>query len=200
VSPSRRRLGRIAREDQIDRKALARAVREARARYRLAIWWEKYHPPEDAPDTLLKLAAVLGEAERLLAEPINAKRLVMVRGWGAATPVMPEVYDFSYALLAYRRLARMAHRGRGRPSQKGDLRAAYDTLVALWKEHPRQFTNEWQPTTDGLAPTSLAACFLYDVLRWIDPNRDRLAKELRALMAKTVKNLPGPRRGRRNLS
>lgn len=61
------------------------------------------------------------------------------------------------------------------------------------KQEGVKFTNTW----DGKIPTSAAACFLFDALREIDPDRQELASELRDLMQNTVKDLPGKRQGRK---
>jgi hypothetical protein len=59
----------------------------------------------------------------------------------------------------------------------------------------KEFTNVWDPVS--LDPTSPAACNIYDWMRLVDPHRPRLGEQLRHLMGETVKNLPGPRQGRK---
>jgi hypothetical protein len=90
--------------------------------------------------------------------------------------------------LKYRRWAIAAHQGRGKPPGKQPLIFAYNRLVTFWLEDgPAKFTNTWQHTECGkLEPVSDAACFLYDALNLICPERDNLAQELRTLMAKTI--------------
>jgi hypothetical protein len=46
-------------------------------------------------------------------------------------------------------------------------------------------------------PTSAAACFLFDELRLVDPNRPGLAEQLKDIMASAVAEVPGARRGRK---
>jgi hypothetical protein len=75
-------------------------------------------------------------------------------------------------------------------------------LADFWQEQEgRNFTNVWERNSAGiLVPTSPAACFFYDAMKLIDPDRPRLCEELRELMADTVKHLPGHRQGRPNLA
>jgi len=153
-------------------------------------------PRSDGPDSLLVLADLLDQVWELLWPTANVNRLSAVIAEDSGNPA--PLNDFAFLVDRYACLARAAHRGRGRPPKKHDLTLAYRLLADFWRdqEGSRNFTNDWMKTADGLAPVSPAACFLYNSLKEIDPNRPQLAKELRHLMAVTVKHLPGQRRGR----
>lgn len=86
-------------------------------------------------------------------------------------------------------------RGRGNPGTQMDLRRAYDILADEWRrlKGDENFTKDWYRG----APVSLTARFLFDAMKLIDPDRAKLSAELEGLMDKTVRSLPGPRRGRK---
>jgi hypothetical protein len=183
----------------IDPAKRADVIRDAEYAYRYA----SYPSPEfgAGSDTLIELAKALDRALELLRLPANSKRLMQSIIEDRGPVPLPLVGDFVILLERYQNLALATHRGRGKPSQKGDLSAAYRVLAASWcqQEGDRYFTNGWATTESGdLVPTSSAARFLFEALREIAPRRERLAEELRAMMADTVKRLPGARRGRRS--
>jgi hypothetical protein len=168
------------------------AISLARRAYR----WRSY--PDYGPDTLLVLAGLLDRVWELLWPTANVNRLSQVIANDSGNPAPLSVNDFASLVDRYACLARAAHRGRGRPPRKDDLALAYRFLADFWQEQEGSlnFTNNWMETRVGLAPISPAACFLYNALKDIAPERPRLAEELRDLMAVTVKQLPGQRRGR----
>jgi hypothetical protein len=175
-------------------------LKEARAQAEQAYhWaqWTQYCEDEsfDRPDTLDKVEAVAWALLQLLAnEPDNINRQRLLGELDRSK--LDETWR---CLDAVRLAARRAHvkRRRGRPKTKADLRAAYSVLVKYWQrttgEEP---TNGWDDEGPRLEPTSPAAIFLFDELRRIDPGRERLAEQLQDIMIKTVKDSPGPRRGR----
>ncbi len=169
------------------------AIRLAAYAYRRRVY------PDDGPDTLLELADLLDRVWELLWPTANVNRLNEAVAEDSDLAPLPFVSDFTILVDRYARLARAAHRGRGKPPKNMDLASAYRVLADFWQEQEgtRNFSNGWMKTKDGLAPTSPTACFLYDALKEIDPDRPRLAEELRDLMTDTVKHLPGRRRGRR---
>ena len=166
------------------------------------------------PDTLNKLPKAIDAVIALLEEPVNRYRLEhnatleiydalfqrratteSSAEWSAFTmpsgpaSAGPYVEDFILLCMKFRGWAIHAHQGRGKPPGKRPLVLAYNRLVTFWLEaRAAKFTNNWQQTEGGkLEPVSDAACFLYDALNLICPERDNLAQELRALMAKTIR-------------
>jgi hypothetical protein len=177
----------------IDLEKRDAAMRWARGAY--------HHGPlrnrDEGPDTLLDLADLLDRVWELLWPQANANRLSAAVA-DSSDPALPFPSDFAGLLDRYASLARAAHRGRGNPPKNANLAVAYRILADFWQEQEGGITNVWARDSAGiLVPTSPAACFLYDALRGIDPDRPRLAEELRDLMADTVKQLPGQRQGRK---
>jgi hypothetical protein len=83
-----------------------------------------------------------------------------------------------------------------------DLKAAYDFLEpwALRLFGAEQSINTWDnKRSDGELHVvgGLGTTFIFDVFRIVDPERNRLGNSLQRLMAETVKNLRGPRQGRK---
>jgi hypothetical protein len=181
----------------IDPEKRDAAIRLATYAYR-----HGYSRSDDGPDTLLELADLLDRVWELLHPTANVNRLSAAVAEDSHPPPLPVVSDFAFLVDRYERLARAAHRGRGRPPKNLDLAFAYRVLADFWQEQEgRNFTNVWERNSAGiLVPTSPAACFFYDAMKLIDPDRPRLCEELRELMADTVKHLPGHRQGRPNLA
>lgn len=189
-----------------DSAMLRRLIEDAAQCYESTRWTiaEGY----DGPDTLNKVEKPASALLDLLANEVNRHRLLVnligvKDGYATNDLAFATKLDQLPAFLeAVRLAAREAHRTRPRkrPKSKADLTAAYAFLVKFWPAGAT-FSNTWDDTDRGSPPipTSPAAWFLYDAMKLIDPNRKRLAEELRDLMAETVTSLPGPRRGRRNL-
>ncbi len=178
----------------IDPEKRNAAVRLAAGVYR----HRSYH--DEGPDALLKLADLLDRVWELLCPAANANRLSTAIAEDSSGSPAPCVSDFAALVHRYERLARAAHRGRGKPPRKPGLEVAYRVLADFWREQHgvQNFTSGWSKTKDSLAPTSPAACFLFDAMREIDAERPRLAEELRDLMAADVAARPEARaQGRR---
>jgi len=185
----------LARDHRITNLALLEAaVAEADMLYDTSQYAERY----GGPDTLDKIDKPISALLDLLANEINHHYLVVELSTARGVAIAEKFEELPPLLETVRAAAREAHRIRARPRIKNDLRSAYRGLVRFWPSlSAEQFANVWANTGSGLSPTSAAACFIYDVMKQIDPSRTRLAEELRELMANTVKESPGPRRGRR---
>jgi hypothetical protein len=145
---------------------------------------------DEGLDTLDRVEKPAAALMTLLADEANRQRLLSELGCEV-------VEAFSRSLDEVRSAARRRHVARR--DNDCNLPAAYSVLAEFWQStHPdEEFTNVWGTVDGSLAPTSSAACDIYDWLRDIDPHRPRLAEELRYLMGRTVENLPGPRQGRK---
>jgi hypothetical protein len=157
----------------------------------------------DGTDTLNEVDKPAAALIRLLTNELNKRRLGEARG----REIPDRIDDVVSFLHDLREAARQVHftAPRGHPAND-ELTAAYNVL-GEWYRHKlgdTHFTNVW---VEG-QPTSPAATFLFDALALIDPKLDpklmpsgggrpRLSKALRGLMAKTIKKMAGPRRGRR---
>jgi hypothetical protein len=166
----------------------------------------------DGPDTLDKVEKPANRLLELLCDTVNRHRIIdaLLDEYHPEHKECPrcELIDevahkfdeMCRQLDAVRLVARKAHlkRERGRPGIKADLRAAYSVLIDYWqREHPEVTpTNGWDEE-DPRIPRSVAACFLFDELRRIDPRRKRLAEQLSDLLTETIAALPGRRRGRK---
>jgi hypothetical protein len=198
-----------------DVRAFYTAMIEAKTSYQSTENW--FNTEFDGtPDTLKKFSRAIDAVLRLLERPVNSYRLMralveigdptsdvveelqqrraaggshIMTSLNNSTPAMPWVDDVVLILMKYKLLAKIAHQGPGKPTDKRALRVAYDWLYKFWRESgPAKFTNGWRPTDCGrLEPTSKAACFFYDAFFLICPGRADVAQELRALMANTVK-------------
>jgi hypothetical protein len=160
----------------------------------------------DGPDTLDEVEARAWALLELLDDRLNNvnwRRLVWELtgddpdpSGDRAVAVGEKLGELLRSLDAVRLAARKAHqkRRRGRPAIKSDLRAAAEVLIEYWgrTRGMKKFTNLW----DGPEPMSAAACFLFEELRRIDPKRQRLAEQLKGIMAEAVPP-DGPRQGRK---
>jgi hypothetical protein len=166
----------------------------------------------DGPDTLNKVEAPASKLLELLDDRlnnVNRQRIIDAlldeyhperRGCPTCELIDEVAHKFDEMLSrldAVRLAARKAHqkRRRGRPAIKNDLRAAASVLIEFWKRThgPKKFTNaEW----NGLEAIGGPAKFLFDELRRIDPKRQRLAKQLKGIMAEAVAETDDDRRGR----
>jgi hypothetical protein len=159
----------------------------------------------DGPDTLDKVETKAWALLELLGDDVNWWRLAgELTGddpdpsGDRAAAVAGKLYDFLRSLDAIRLAARKAHleRRRGRPGIKNDLRAAASVLIKFWQRthSGKKFTNgEWS----GLEAIGGPAKFLFDELRLIDPERPRLAAQLKGIMAAAVAETLDARRGRK---
>jgi len=203
-------IARLAGVHRIEPTLLEAIIAEAATFYGIA-QWSKAQGYDD-PDTLHKIEKPATALLKLLANEVNRHRLfVKLLGIedGYAPGDLVAIGDKFAQLLPFlediRSAARKAHRTgpKHRPKAKGDLAEAYRALNRHWRSifGDDDFTNGWDNVGQErpLIPTGPAACFLYDVMKLIDPTRERLGAELRDLMTDTVASLPGPRRGRRNL-
>jgi hypothetical protein len=159
----------------------------------------------DGPDTLDKVEASAWALLELLDDRLNNvnwQRLLSELTGDDPDPsgdrsvaVCEKLIEFLRSLDKVRLAAHNAHvkRRRGRPAMKDDLRAAASVLIKFWGRTHGKFTNaEW----NGLEAIGDPAKFLFDELRLIDPERPRLAEQLKGIMADAVAETPGPRRGR----
>jgi hypothetical protein len=161
----------------------------------------------DGSDTLDKVEATASLLLELLDDRLNnvnwGRLLCELTGdnpdpsGDRSVAVCEKLIEFLRRLDAVRLAARNAHvkRRRGRPAMKDDLRAAALVLIEFWQRTHggKKFTNaEW----NGLEAIGDPAKFLFDELRRIDPERPRLAEQLKGIMAEAVAETPGPRRGR----
>ncbi len=197
-------IGKLARWHRINQTLLEAIIADAATFYGWAQWSKAQG--YDGPDTLDKIEEPASALLDLLANEVNRHRLIanLIRGCSLVT--IGDKFDQLLPFLeVIRSAAREAHRTppRHRPKAKRDLAEAYRALNRHWRSifGDREFSNTWDYVDKSRPPipTSPAACFLYDVMKLIDPTRERLAAELRDLMTETVTSLTGPRRGRRNL-
>jgi hypothetical protein len=153
-------------------------------------------------DTLLALLSGDPNRHRLLAVMLGIKD-------GCATN---DIFGTSHRLSSFltslkevSAAARAAHHPAraqkdGRPVKTRDLRAAYAFLApwALRLFGPERFINTWNKTGDGkTVPGGLGTSLIFDILSVVDPDRNGLDKSLKRLMGETVRELPGPRPGRK---
>jgi len=162
------------------------------------------------PDSLDRLPPAINKVITLLQQPVNKYRLDCewaargndeellkdrtTTGESVSTPTYSafarrRVDDLILLLLECQGSAVAAHKGPGPHQSQRYLTSAYSVLAAFWLEYgPAKFTNTWQKIECGkLAPESAAACFLYDMFFLICPKHDNLARQLRYLMAETVR-------------
>jgi hypothetical protein len=191
-------IARLARDHRITDMSLLESVVFDADQYYEVIRYAELH---GGSDTLNKIEKPISMLLDLLANEINHDCLFGELFTAGGVAIAKKLEELPPFLETVREAARAAHwsRRRGRPKCKSDLRVAYRSLVRgwAWLKGPEEFTSDWDYVEARLIPASPAACFIYDVMKQIDPSRPRLAEELRDLMAATVAELPGPRRGRR---
>jgi hypothetical protein len=191
-------IAKLAENYKIDQTTLEVIIADAACHYH-ALRWSTGEGYDDR-DTLDKIEKPAAELSRLLSENVNHHRLAMTLFEDGGESALRKFCEEAIPFLDDVRLAaRKAHRSRerGRPKARGDLEGAYQSLAKWYRRlfGDVEFTSSWEASNSY--PTSPAACFLYDVMTLIDPDRPHLPKELRDLMTETVSNIPGPRRGRR---
>jgi hypothetical protein len=195
----------LAKRHRIEPPLFADIVMEALTAYGWAPWIDENF---GGPDTLDRLSKALEKPIELLRNKIHQKRVIQQLwhdgGGGLPDGLVTTISEYDQGLRfleMVRSAAAKAHRParrRGPPPEHPALDAAYEHLamhyVTIFGE--ARFTNTWEKTETGLRPRSDAACFLFDVMSLIAPDRPKLAQELRALMQKTIKAERGPRPGR----
>jgi hypothetical protein len=191
-------IAKLTERHKIDQATLEAIIADASCRYR-ALQWGTAQGYGDR-DTLDKIEKPIAKLLQLLSNKTNQHWLAVTLFEEGGEPALRKFCEELLPLLENVRLAaHKAHRPRkrGHPRVREDLDCAYQFLAEWYRRlfGDENFTNGWHPM--GLGPTSPAACFLYDVMNLIDPDRERLAEELCDLMADTIKHLPGARQGRR---
>jgi hypothetical protein len=189
------RIAELALRYKIDQATLEAIIADASCRYRAVQWSTKQgYGGSDTLDETEKLACDL---LRSLTNKVNHHRLAVAFFERGGESALSEFCELLPSLLENVRLAAAeTHqpRKRGRPKARDDLEDAYKFLVEWYRRlfGDEAFTNKWnRDDAKELVPTSHAAYFLYDMMKMIDSERQRLAEELRDLMADTIKRRNG---------
>jgi hypothetical protein len=159
------------------------------------VYWGVARLPKLKTDTLDKAAALLRKGMKLLADDkMNRTRFIEhgcqpdpnLSGFENLFDKRPDTerwLDAKHAeIMRLADWAEAAHwqRPRGHPPVKRDLRAAYATLAAHWRQ--TQPAIQIEMFSGDVPKRGTAADWILGALRQVDPSRERLAPELKNLL------------------